>query len=221
MFFLLSLIIFICSCSSNCPSKEEIDNKALPNSIADSVKKDFQFYKINKMTFLFNDSSIVIYNFSIKNISFVPEYEQGQDNFCHQYSYKNEQNALEYSSSSLIIPTINMTIGMSSYFNRTPFYLFTFIQKLPNDAENGTISNCWTKGDFIFSNYTKIDTIRTSFDSVYYNIYKFVLSEFVSSSINPNYMGYYLYDTLYYSTTKGIVKIVDGYKNVYELIKTE
>ena len=113
-------------------------------------------------------------------------------------------NSFVYSSSSQVLPSI------TAYFYRfwdATVYDINFSEYIPNVNTSGAYRGVSGAGGVTFnlSGYLKIDSIRTSFDSIYYNVYLFR---------SPN-------DTIYYSPTKGIVKMIFYNNNKFELIKAE
>jgi hypothetical protein len=165
-----------------------------------------------------NDTTVFVYNLTSKNFTYNPCPEQNEGS-CFNYSKKAEQNAFSYSSTNQILPNITsyMKINESppptgilfdinfSAYTPDPNYAGPYRDYRGVGGPNGTIFN--------LSSYLKIDSLRTAFDSIYFNVY--ILPAFRYT--NPGY----LYDTIYYSITRGIVKIIDSNNNKFELIKAE
>ena len=221
--FVVIFYFMITSCKKNdCPSAQEIYNSATSVNIPDNDKKNFAFSNINKITFMLNDTSVISFNITNINLSYVRgNGDIYADDPCSRYSYKYENNNYEYKSSSSILPGIRMLIKTTADQNTntpTSFSSFDIIMcnhYLPNGSVDEIFSlSGGTGSEFNLNKFTKIDTIRTSFDSVYLDLYKMNLLKNTGS-------GYYSYDIIYFSTTKGIVKIIDSNNNKFELIKTE
>ncbi|MEI6596557.1 MAG: hypothetical protein WCO28_13405, partial [Bacteroidota bacterium] len=199
-FFFLFLVIESCT---KCQSREELLASAKPSNIPVSDKNDFAFYHINKMTFLLNDTSVLVFNLTSKNFQYNP-YIGSFEGSCQTFDKKDEENSFVYSSSSQMLP--NITTWQKTFVNQTNFDI-NFSGYIPNFNANSSVvyRGIGTQGglQFILSNFLKLDSIKTSFDSIYYNVYLFR---------SPN-------DTIYYSPTKGIVKMIFYNNNKFELIK--
>jgi len=208
-FFFLFLVIESCT---KCESREELLAKAKPSNIPASDKNDFAFYHINKMTFLLNDTSVLVFNLTSKNSQYIP-FIGSYEGSCETFDKKNELNSFVYSSSSQLLP--NITAYFYRFWDAT-VYDINFSEYIPNVNTSGAYRGVSGAGGvpFNLSGYLKIDSIRTSFDSTYWGLYLFKTFKYIAP-------GNYLHDTIYYSATKGIVKIIDSNNNKFELIKAE
>ncbi len=164
------------------------------------------------MTFLLNDTSVIVFNLSKKDFQYIP-FIGSYEGSCETFDKKNELNSFVYSSSSQILPSI------TAYFYRfwdATVYDINFSEYIPNVNTSGAYRGVSGAGGVTFnlSGYLKIDSIRTTFDSIYYGLY-------LLKTFKDNYPGYYLHDTIYYSPTKGIVKMIFYNNNKFELIKAE
>jgi len=173
IFCVLVVFFILTSCSDKCKSNQELLDKAIPINLTSSDKNSLAFYHINKMTFMVNDTSVLVYNLTSKNFTYNPCPEQNEGS-CFNYSKKAEQNAFSYSSSSQIIPNITSYMKV----NESPpptgiLFDINFSDYTPDPnapyktyrgvgGPNGTIFN--------LSSYSKIDSLKTAFDSIYFNI---------------------------------------------------
>lgn len=203
-----------------CPTQDEIAKFAMPVDIPQLDKKNIAYSNINKMTFLLNNSGLVIFTLTKNFQNYFPGDVTSNDE-CGRYRYKFQNNIMFYNSQSMVLPGMSMQVFTNSAltYNATSHSTFT-IELMKHYMPDGGGVDDYSfnrNSEFNLQNYTKLDSVKTSFDSVYYNIYLIALYKYITT----NHGGYYLYDTIYYSTTKGIVKITDWNNNTFELIKVE
>lgn len=196
------LLMGFFSCHKPCISEEEVFNKAVPIYIQGDDKKKLPYSSYSKLTYLLNDTSIIVFSAKKKDITFALANCGDQEEICLNCSSKLEQNYYEFESNSKYLKSISLNLKADNHIN----YQTTFDIQLRRSVDfYHRIS------PFDLSKFPKIDSIKTFSDSIYYNLYRIEL-RWASSDY---------YDTIYYSPTKGIIKILTSDGDKFELLKNE
>ena len=199
---ILSVLLISCS-KTKCPSDADWQTTAKPVYFTDKQKSRIPYRNINKITFLLNDTQTVVYTNSYHNDYFTLVCSSGET--CKTCDTKNETENYIYVASGF--QTINVMHELRPPSSGNGINILCVL-----DITLGYDSEPYPS-DYLDS-IPFMDSILIN-NKTYHNIHL----------ITPDYYNSYTskvyYDSVFYTKDFGIIKIIDRFKNKFELLKNE